>query len=255
MACAVGALMCAALLSTEVEPGGWLFVSVPAQALPADGRFHPVPAVIALVEGARVRAYALHTTVKEEGDWWSVSAIGTHWVIAVRAPEGDAGPHTLTVITGGEEWLVDYQLRVWTVEHWLSTTTVYGWWDSGRPQMHVAIGEPRSEVLGYVSLDFPIIDAGLILWRPDGSLIRVQDETRVYLRRGDGTSHVLPASSHWWPDWTPIVVRPIRSDGSLGPAWHVDDRLVLADEPEVEDGRYELLNPDDTVRWRSDAYP
>lgn len=50
----------------------------------------------------------------------------------------------------------------------------------------------------------------------------------------------------------PVVVRAILQDGTLGPAWYIDEDLQIAPKPEIEDGRYQLFNADGSPRWGKD---
>ena len=106
MGCTLASLTCAALLSTDVAPGGWLFLAEPE----VDEWYfdEPPTTVVALVDDTPVSAHVLHTSLppNSANGRWSPR----RWV-ALRAPDGEQGLHRLTVLVAGQEWEVYYQLR------------------------------------------------------------------------------------------------------------------------------------------------
>lgn len=173
-----------------------------------------------------------------------------HWVVA-EVPRGcRPGVHELTIVDGsgargfpintlsGVDWPVNRPIPL------------YGpLAEDKRPE----IAEGRA---GFSVLNFPPSTLGLVVWSADGDLLAVIPEPQVYLVETapmTGPSSGEFVLDRYFPLDTPVAVRAILPDSTLGPAWYVDADLDVAQEPEVEDGRYQLLNPDGSVRWRVDA--
>jgi hypothetical protein len=211
--------------------------------------------VTVLVDGVRVPSYVIPTLVRPGAGYYAHER-----VVALRAPEGDPGPHTLQVIAGGKVWEADLELHARSWDEPQDRPRILEWLNSDRPAVLHPDDLHGTAWPGNLALVFPPGVQGLIIWEPGGALREISAGPRMDLRR-DPPRPIGVVYSAWAHlgqhvrETLPVVVRAIHRDGSLGQAWYVDNDLRLAPEPEVEDGRFELLNPDDTVRWGFDAGP
>lgn len=240
----VAFLVCATLVNPDVETGGWLLVSMPEL-----GEAQSPDAVLAAVDDKPAAVLGLRGSTGPP-------------LIAVPVPGGEPGSHTLTLIRGDQSWELAFEQHVWWLDHWLGAPTYLdGWASSERPVVYHSPepnGDPR---WGNLALEFYPGTPGMVVWEPGGALREIVPTARIYLTTNPDRPLGTPWIRHfvqtfeWTPEPLPVVVRAIRRDGTFGPAWYVGNDRRLAPEPEVEDGRYQLVNPDGSARWRSDARP
>ncbi len=228
------------VLDIHVEAGDWLYLSVP------DARWGR-PVVAVSDETRVVPAFTIPRGFRSQ-------VRNEPWVgaVLVPTPPGKPGTHTLTVITDGTVWRADYELHDSWQERWLYPAPLSAWLPGPeRPVKSRAFSPGRPDALHRMIswVDFPSDPPGILVWKPSGGFMGLLPGSRLVLYSVWGPPH-LRTGLYGWD--APVVLRAILPDGSVGPAWHVDGDLVLADEPEVEDGRYEVFNPDGAVRKAND---
>lgn len=222
-------------LLAEPTAGGLLFLTLPGP---------PDDAERVLVDSVEVSGAAIHALADGRNRVWR-SSLGFHWVVADVPLRCDSGIHELTIVDGGRSWELPINthsvldgplIRPMPLSEWLA--------GDGRPE----VSEGRS---GFPVLQFPASVLGLVVWSAGGQLLAVMPETQVYVRWGEPVRQPegIAVIDLYYPLWAPVAVRAILADSTLGPAWYVDADLQVAEEPEVEDGRYQLFNTDGSVRW------